>query len=230
MGIDIKGLFKKKNALPLIDISSVNIMWNSSFHTLPGIKSTETVFEVKVPFANNNTVNELVKSIFKAGEGEIITIKEVSVYKPFELVSIEPNLPININPNQKVEFTLKISGPKQNYSGPLSIKLVPVEYEKVKIEINKTRIIYNGKATDIDKSEMILTLPKGQIFKNTVQMYKALSYGAIVSKVSLNNPFKLISTVPKLPFKIDDNNSYLATFYIAAPDSNYAGPLELTVS
>ena len=230
MQFDIRGLFKKKNSAPLIDISSVNIMWNNTFHTLQGLKTFESQFDVKVPFANNNAVNELVKSIFKEGKGEVITIKDVSVYKPFELISISPSLPININPNEKVEFTIKLSGPKQNYSGPLSIKLVPEEHEHVKIEINKARIIYKGKSTDIDKSEMIITLAKGQIFINTVQMYKALSFGDIVSNITLNEPFKLISTDPKLPFKIDDSNSYLTTFYITAPNSNYAGPLEITVS
>ena len=229
MSFNIKNFFRKNTKSPLIEISSVNIMWNNTFHTLQGLKTLEAQFEIKVPFANNNKVNELVKSIFKEGKGEIITIKDVSVYKPFELVSIDPKLPININPNEKIEFTIRLNGPKQNYSGPLSIKLVPEEHERVKIEINKTRIIYKGHSIDIDKSEMILSLPKGQIFKNTVQMYKALSLGDVVSEIRINEPFKLVSTEPKLPFKIDNDTSYLATFYITPPDSNYAGPLEITV-
>lgn len=223
-------LFNKKPTGIILDITSTNIMWNNSFHTLPGQRTTSNPFTVKIPFTNSNKVNELVKNIFKSGEGELIRVNEIVVYKPFELISTTPLVPIDVKPNQRIEFEVTIRGPLQNYSGPLSIKIVPENKELVKIELNKTRLIYKGKISDVDKSELILTLGKGQIFKNTVQMYKGMSYGDSVSNISINKPFELVSTEPNIPFAINDKNSYLVTFYIKAPDTNYAGPLEITLS
>jgi hypothetical protein len=46
----------------------------------------------------------------------------------------------------------------------------------------------------------------------------------------VNGPFTLVSSEPKVPFRIDNPNSYIVDFYIQAPETGYAGALEINLS
>ena len=94
-------------------------------------------------------------------------------------------------------------------------------------QINKVIVNTGMKSVEIENSGVILQMPKGGIFKNAIQMYKAMSYGERVDKVNIQKPFELVSCDPKLPFTINEPSSYLVTFYIKAPDVDYAGPMEI---
>lgn len=51
-----------------------------------------------------------------------VEVYKVAVASPLSLVSVSPNLPIIIEPNQRVNVTLQVSSPySQSYNGPLSI-------------------------------------------------------------------------------------------------------------
>lgn len=231
MGVaaDIKKLFsRRKGSGPSTHITNVNVVWGGGFHTLEGLSPGSEVFEYTLPFNNSTAVRNLPTNTFRFADTSV-TITGMTVDPPFEFVDVFPKMPLSVKGNERLLFRIRIRVP-QNYSGPMTIRFVQDDGDLIKVEINKVTLIAKGRKVDIESSSIIMKVRKGHIFKNSVQLYKALSYGDRVSSVSVNSPFALVSSEPKVPFTVTDPGSFIADFYIQAPQMGYAGPLEITLS
>ena len=123
-----------------------------------------------------------------------------------------------------------LNAPPHNYSGPLTVSFESASEEVIHIEIARTVLNYKGKKTEIESSARMLNLQKNGIMVEKVQMMKAVAFGDTIGSAEAGFPFKLVSTDPKLPVKMDAPNGYIMSFYIQAPDHSYSGDLEITVS
>lgn len=214
-----------------VTITTVNIKLHNYMHSMVGMEVKDKTFAIDIPFRNKTHTNLLTAATdFKAEKAKPIVIRSIDVGEPFRLVSVSPVMPVEISADEKVDFKLTLEPPSHNYTGPLGISFISDNVETVHIEISKTILNFGGKKTTIETSSRIMTLPKGQIFAEKVQLYKAMSFGDTASRIELEPPFKFVSSEPKLPLKIDDTNSYILEIYIQAPDSPYAGPLEIKLS
>ena len=229
MKFNISNIFKRNDMS--ITVTAINIRLHGNMHSMEGMTAKEKTFKIEIPFKNKSHTDMLTDAAsFKAQKAEPINIKNIEVATPFRLVYIEPKLPYSVKADEKVAFTLTLESSITNYTGPMNINFVSDELEMIHIEISKTVLNVNGKKTPIETSSRILNVPKGQIFSERIQLYKAFSYGDTVSKVELETPFIFVSSDPKLPIKIDDTNSYILNIYIQAPQNSYAGILEIKLS
>ncbi len=226
MGIFGK-LLGKSDPNSATTVTNVNVMWGGTFHSLAGLRAKERLFDVKIPFDNSSAIQNLPENTFRFAD-TTVKINSISVDKPFELADVEPKPPFSVKTNERLELRLRVRAPEGNYSGPMTVRLVQDDDGIVKIEINKVILIAKGRKVEVENSGIIMSVKGNHIFKNSVQLYKALSYGDEVMGASLNAPFKLASSQPKPPFRIDDPNSFIADFFIQAPEISYAGPLEIT--
>jgi len=224
-------IFKKKGDSGTITITSVNLKWRGQMHAIDGFHPKESRFTIKVPFQNKTSQDalpfEALKEKFRAQEQPPILINEIQLSDPFKLVSVEPAVPRKIASGEKVEFTVTVDGPDYAYSGPITVMLSSEEASMIKVQINKVILSTKRKSVEIENSGVILNMPKGGIFKNSIQLYKALSYGDAIDKVVIRAPFEFVESEPKLPFTINEPSSYLVTFFIKAPELDYAGPMEV---
>jgi hypothetical protein len=229
MKIKLPELFGSKRQK--VTITAINLKLHNHMHSMQGMEVRERVFSIDIPFKNKSHTDMLTEATsFKAEKAKPVNIKGIEVGEPFKLLSATPNTPISVEADQRVDFKLMVEAPEHNYTGPISISFLSDSVETLHIEISKTILILNGKRTEIETSSRILNLPKGQIFGEKVQLYKAMSYGDHLKGIELEPPFKFVSSEPKLPLKIDDTNSYILEIYIQAPDQPYAGPLEIKLS
>ncbi len=230
MNFSIGGFFKKKNG-GKVTITAVNIKWRGSMHAMDGFEVSENPFTITIPFQNKSQQDALpfdaLKERFRAQEKAPVRITGVDVATPFKLVSMEPKLPVDVMSSQRVELKMTLQAPDYTYSGPVAITLNSEEASMIKIQINKVIVTTPMKSVEIENSGVILNMPKGGIFKNSIQLYKAMSYGERVDKVALEKPFEFVSCDRPIPFTINEPSSYLVTFYIKAPDIDYAGPMEI---
>ncbi len=229
MGIFDRLLGRRGNGGSPTNITNVNIMWGGGFHTLPGLKPETKTFEFSIPFDNSSAIENLPKNTFKFSD-TTVRIKDITVDRPFELVGVTPRLPLVVSTNEKVEFRLSVKAPETNYSGPMTVRFLQDDAGIIKVEINKVILAAKGRRVEIENSGIIMSVRKGHIFKNSIQLYKALSYGDEVTGISINAPFRLASTRPNAPFRLDDPNSFIADFFIQAPEMSYAGPLEMVLA
>ncbi len=233
MKFNIGSIFNRKGSAQKINITSINIKWRGSSHAMQGMEVKEKRFTITVPFQNKTQQDalpfEALKERLKAQQAPPITISKIDVSDPFKLVSVEPNLPKSVQSGERAEFKIAIEAPDYTYAGPLTLSISADEVSMIKVQINKVILKTSTKSAEIENSGVILNMPRGNIFKNSVQMYKALTYGNTVRKVTISKPFEFVSCDPNIPFTIDDRNSYLVTFYIKGPDIDYAGPMEITV-
>ena len=231
MKLNFFSIFTKKQGKKIaVRISNINIRWAGAVHTLPGLESTSREFEVNIPFHNHNESAEKITDALKSSiVDNKVLIKGISVDPPFMLLEVDPLPPKELANGESVNFRLKVEAPEQSYSGPMQVRFTDAPKEKVKVEINKVTLLYGTRKVNIENSELIMELGKNQIFKNSIQLYKILSLGNSIDRVEVNRPFEFVSSEPKLPFKVDNENSYIVIFYIKAPETNYAGPLELTL-
>lgn len=219
----------KKNRY-VVTITGINIKLHGYMHSISGMTVKERTFPLEIPFKNKVHRDMLTEAaLFKAQKAEPLRIKGIEIAEPFTLVSIEPKLPIEIKSDESVTFKMVIGAPEHNYSGPMNISFASDSAEVVHIEITKTVLEAKGRRTEIETSSRILNLPKGQIFNEKIQLYKAFSYGDSVSRVEIASPFAFVSSEPKLPLKIDDTNTYILNLYIQAPPASYAGILEIKI-
>jgi hypothetical protein len=222
--------FLKKNK-NTVKITNINIKLHGYMHSISGLEIKEKTFTLDIPFKNKVHKDMLTEAAsFKAQKAEPLKIKSIEISEPFKLLSIEPKLPIEVKSDEQVTFKLSIEVPEHNYSGPMTIVFGSDGVEMVHIEITKSVLEAKGIKTEIETSSRILNLPKGQIFSEKIQLYKALSYGETVSKVEIAAPFAFVSSEPKLPLKIDDPNTCILNLYIQGPTSSYAGILEIKIS
>ncbi|HVC58168.1 MAG TPA: hypothetical protein VND15_01685 [Candidatus Acidoferrales bacterium] len=221
-------LFGKKTK---VVVNGISVKWQGYAHKLDGMPIKARTFEFTLPFQNKTHEDMLTKAAdFKAQKAMPAVIKAIEVSNPFKLVSVEPALPVTVQPDQKITLKMVFEAPDYNYEGPLAINLASDQVEAIHIEITKVIMQAKGKDVEIETSSRIMSMAKGQIFQEKVQMFKALSFGDTVSKVEISAPFKIVSTDPKLPFTLDQTNSYIATLFVQAPESSYAGTLVFTFS
>ncbi len=211
------------------NVTNVNIMWGGGFHTLPGMRPEQRTFELSIPFDNSSAIENLSTNTFKFSD-TTVKIKDITVDKPFELVTVDTKLPLAVKTNEKVGFRLTVKAPDTNYSGPMTVRFLQDDADIIKVEINKVILVAKGRRVEIENSGVIMSVKKNHIFKNSIQLYKALSYGDEVTGVALNAPFRLASSRPSPPFRLDDPNSFIADLFIQAPEISYAGPLEIILN
>jgi len=229
MKFDIFGFLKANRTS--CTITSINVKLHGYTHNLKGMDVNAMRFTVDIPFRNKTHTDMLTESgSFKPQKAEPMTIKGMTIAEPFKLVSMQPTLPITIDSDKKVDFKIIVDAPEHDYTGPMNISFLSDEIEMVHVEISKTILEAKGRRIPIEVSSRILNLPKGQIFTEKIQLYKAFSYGDQVAKIEIAEPFKFVSSEPKLPLKIDDTNSYIVNLYIQAPQSQYAGTLDIRLS
>ena len=228
-------IFKKKKSAT--HITRTIIRWRGKMHAIDenGYDVNGTTFVKEIPFSNRSSANMLTESnvgnapILKAQKPNPIKITGVEVAAPFKLTGIEPNVPIEVQSDQSVVLRLNIEAPEHSYNGALNITLNSEVPESTHVELSKFTLRNKGRSVDIENSARIISIEKGQIFAQAIQLYKIVGYRTKVKGLSVEPPFKLVSTDPKPPFEIDNPNSYIVTFYIQPPDVNYAGSLEINV-
>ena len=218
-------LFKKGGASK---VTNFNVYWKGKMHALPGMELKDKRFFYELPFKNSSTEDTL--TFLKTQKRAPEVIEKVEMGEPFKLVSVEPKPPISVEQGQSVTLKMVVDAPEYNYSGPAVIKLGTHAEAQVRVEIPAVVVKTNNKSVNVLEHGEIKVLPKGSEFEESVQMYRALGYGSKVASVKVNEPFTFVRSEPALPFTIDDKSSFVVAFVIRAPDFDYAGPLELTVS
>ena len=230
MAFNLGNLFKKKGEKK-VTVTSVNIRWRGQMHAMGGFEVETNPFTITIPFQNKTQQDalpfEALKEKLKAQEKAPIRITGIEASTPFKLISVYPKLPVDVPSSMRVEFKIMLQAPGYTYTGPVTISLGAEETGMIKVQINKVIVTTPMKSVEIENSGVILNMPKGGIFKNSIQMYKAMSYGERVDKVTLEKPFEFVSCDHQIPFTINEPSSYLVTFYIKAPDVDYAGPMEI---
>ncbi len=225
------GIFDFLKDKPVATITGINLKLQGYTHTMKGMDVKARTFSIEVPFTNKSHADMLTQAnVMKAQKAEPIKIKSIEVGEPFKLVSIEPAAPLEIAPDMSVTFKMSIESPEHSYTGPMSISFLSDTVELVHVEISRTVLSAKGKKIPIPVSSRILNIPKGQIFTEKIQLYKAFSYGDTVSSITIEPPFSFVGSDPKLPLKIDDINSYIIELQIQAPQNPYAGELEIGLS
>lgn len=220
--------FRKK---PKVTISNINVKWQGSMHQLDGMDVKERIFECTIPFRNKTHTDMLTDAAgFRAEKAKPMVINGVEVASPFKIIGVEPAMPATISADEKIDIKLKLEAPDYAYAGAMNLSFLSDMVETIHVEIQSVILNYKGRSIEVETSSRVMSLQKGQIFQEKVQMYKAMSFGDKLSGVTLEAPFKLISTEPKLPFTIDDPNSCIATFYIQAPEKGFAGKLIMGLS
>lgn len=220
-----------KKGKPKVTITTINVKLHGYMHNLKGMEVKDSTFVLDIPFRNKTHTDMLTEATsFKSQKAEPIKINGIEVAEPFRLVSSEPQTPLEIKADQKIDFKMTIQAPGHNYTGPMSVNFMSDSVELIHIEISKTVLNAKDKKISIETSSRILNLPKGQIFTEKIQLYKGFSFGDPVSRIEVSYPFTFVSSDPKLPLKIDDPNSYIINIFIQAPSAPYAGVLEVKVS
>lgn len=192
-------------------------------HSIGGREVKEKIFTIDIPF-RNKLGNDLLPDNLK---GPALIVDKVSVADPFKLLDITPKPPQEVGYMSSAVFKLKIKAPEVNYEGPMVVTFGSGATDSVNLNIQKTTLTYMDQKTELENSGMIINMQKGQIFKRSVQLYKILSYGSKLESISVNAPFEIVSTDPKLPVQIDKKDSYILGIYIKAPEYNYAGSIDL---
>ncbi len=229
------GIFGRKKSGT--HVTRTIIRWRGKMHALDekGFDVEGSTFMEEIPFSNRSNSNMLTESnignapILKAQKPNPIKITGVEVAAPFKLAGAEPAMPVVIQADQSVVLKLSISPPEHAYNGALSITLNSEVPESTHVELSKFTLKNKRRSVDIENSARIMSIEKGQMFSQAVQLYKIVGYRTKVKSLSVEPPFKLVSTDPKPPFEIDNPNSYIVTFYIQPPEVSYAGTLVIDV-
>ena len=104
-GISLDFLRPKKE----VSITSVNITYGRGMHTMNGFK-TDRKFTYKLPFSNNDAI--------------LLRVLSIDVQKPFRLLKISQNLPIEMRAGARIDFEMRCEFEGDYaYSGPLNIKV-----------------------------------------------------------------------------------------------------------
>ncbi|MGC8651975.1 MAG: hypothetical protein ACP5UH_01855 [Candidatus Micrarchaeia archaeon] len=228
MKLGITGIFNRDKAART-EVTTLNLKWHGETHHAPGLKTSSNIFDVVIPFHNRQEGTDTLQQILKSTVLEDISVQEISVGAPFRLVGIEPRPPITIKYGNKVDFKLAIEAPPYSFKGPLEISFIENEPDKVRVEINRIVLVHESRNVPIPSTEMAMNIRKSQAFRVSVQLYKILSYGDKVHSISVNAPFKFISSMPEPPFTIDNKNSFMVTIFVQAPEIGYGGPLEIEI-
>ncbi|MDE1768211.1 MAG: hypothetical protein KGH67_03790 [Candidatus Micrarchaeota archaeon] len=219
-------IFGRSKANAKVSISSVNLKFMGNPHSLSGFVVSTDTFDYEIPFQNKMGSDLLPDNL----KGPKVTIKNITVSEPFALLEVTPKLPADVEYMSKMVFKLKIAAPKVAYDGPITINFGNAPIDNIAIDIRKIRLSYKGKSTDVEESRMAATMLKSQVFKKEIQLYQIASLNDTISNIEVNGPFELVSVTPKLPITADKKDSYLVSLFIKAPQSSYAGDLEINMS
>ncbi|MDE1855569.1 MAG: hypothetical protein KGH57_04630 [Candidatus Micrarchaeota archaeon] len=222
----IFGRFGKKKSAANTVITAISIDYLGDKHGLDGMRLSDSVFELKIPF-QNKTGSDLLDESLKRPD---LRIDSVGVSKPFELLEVNPSLPISVKYTQGITLALKIKAPGLPYTGPLSVSLGEKASGMVRVQIEKMLASYKGQKFVLEEAPSVLSVQKGQVLKRDVQLYKVMKYGDSVNGIRVNAPFVFSGSEPKAPFRIDKENSYIISVFVLAPEYSYAGPLEIAFS
>ncbi len=207
-----------------ITITSINLRFMGETHSLAGREVKGGTFELALPF-QNKIGSGLLPDMLK---GPGLTLSSIEVSPPFTLLGISPKLPQEVAYMQKVVFRLMIKAPEVAYEGPLAVSFGNEPGETVNLNISSMVLEAKGTKVVLEDSAIVANMQKGQIFKRSVQLYKILGYQDTLSSISVSSPFELVSTdPPELPIRLDRKDSYIISLFIKAPDSSYAGTLEI---
>ncbi len=212
------------------NITAINIRLQGHVHQLGGMSSSEKVLEIRIPFRNKVHSDMLTEAgVFRAAKGKPISITAIKASDPFTIASVEPKAPLEVKSGEAVEFSIRLNAPAHNYSGPLTISFESASEEVIHVEIARTILAYRGRRTEIESSARMLNLQKNGILVEKVQMMKAVGFGDTVTRAEAGAPFRLVSTEPKLPAKMDSPSGFIMSFYLQAPDHSYSGDLEIAI-
>ncbi len=222
-------LFKKKKKVEAsVNVTSVNIKWMSEQHTSTGFPVEENPFLYELPFQNKSQLN--IVSFLPAQEQIPVKIKEITVKAPFAIESLSPRLPVVLKNDERAAFKLRIKAPDYNYEGPLGIEVIPDKTDNIHMEITSTIINVPGSPQAKAPAKLILDVPKMQVFVQKINVPQLLVSEATISKIEVSKPFVIIGSEPKAPFKFTEGSGHTITLYLQAPQFNYAGPIEITLS
>jgi len=222
-------LFKPKNGNK-IKITAINLKYNGEIHSVEGIEASGKIFTVTVPFTNRPYSNYLTQAeIVKASDFEPVSLKSISAGEPFKVVAVEPQLPREIGPEERVEFKISIAAPDYAYSGPMTLEFVEENRELVHLEITSIVVNAMGRSATAESTINMFNVPKNHIFQQNLQLLKVLDYGMKVESIAIDKPFEFEGSMPKLPFIVNDASSFVVAVYVKAPDINYAGPMTINI-
>ena len=207
-----------------IKITSINVRFMGEVHGMRGLASTSKVFDYELPFQNKIGSDLLPDEV----KGPPMKVTEIKVKEPFKLLEISPALPISVPYLSKTMLKLRIEGPEVNYEGPLTIEVASDSGDKVSINIQKIMLHNSSSVIELEDSAIIFPMQRGQVFKKDVQLYKILPYKSALNSIEVNEPFRVVSTEPKIPLVLDKKGSYVISIFMKAPDFSYAGILDLT--
>jgi hypothetical protein len=226
ISLGLGSFFRKGGKSPpgAISLTSINLRFGTDMHAISGREFKDEVFTIEVPFHNKMGSGLLPDNL----KGPDISINEITVEKPFELVEVTPKPPTNVAYMSSANFTLKIRALTPNYSGPLTITFATDSKDNVNIDVQKILLSDGTKKVEIEDTANNMILKKSQIIRRDIQVYKILKYGKRVDNIEVNKPFQIVSSEPAVPFTVDKKDSYMVKLFIKCPEFNYAGPLELT--
>ncbi|MGC9205144.1 MAG: hypothetical protein ACP5FN_02625 [Candidatus Micrarchaeia archaeon] len=206
-----------------ISVSSISIKYMGQVHNLPGVDFDGNEFEVKIPFSNKPEYDFIAKEL----KGKAVTIKNISVEKPFQIVSIEPKPPCAISFGSSTDFVIKVKAPSISYYGPMNLEFEREEESVVHLGISHISLLHNGNSVEIEDSAISTNVNAGEIIKVGVQLYRILKHKDIVESIKVSEPFEFAYTEPKLPVKLDEEDSYILEIFMKAPAFSYSGPIEI---
>ncbi len=209
-----------------IELSGINIYWQGGMHSLKGISSKSNEFEISIPFKNKK---EETLSFLKRKKKDAERIERIEAGPPFKIVSIDPQLPVQISEGESTEIRVRLRGPDFGYSGPLTVKMYSPAEQRIHIEIPDVFLKRGQRRVKVNEHGEVYNLVKNQVFEVSAQMYRLLTVNDKVERVGVNKPFEFEGTEPKLPFTLTEVSSFVVTFMIKAPDFDYSGPLEIEV-
>ena len=219
-------LFGGRKPAARVRVTSINLKFMGNAHGIDGMDVDTPEFEVTIPFQNKMGSGLLPDNL----RGPPLRITRITVAEPFGLISVSPQLPVDVPYMGRTAFRIRIRAPQVTYEGPLSISFGNDAAENITINIKKVTLHYRGRSVELEESSIGASMQKSQLFKESVQLYKVVSFGDTVSRVEVSKPFELVNTDPPLPLKADKKDSYILGMYMKCPDFSYAGDLDITIS
>ena len=207
-----------------VNITSINIRMGNDVHGIGGMHVSGKIAKITIPFSNRIGRGLLPDNL----KSPPITISGISAEKPFEVIEINPKLPVDVDYRASVSFNITLKVPEGNYEGPVNVRFETKSNDNIGLSIEKVKLLYEGREYDLENSTESMTVRSGQIIKKDIQMYKLLSFGDSVRKIIIGPPFELADSSPKLPIKIDRKDSYIVSLFIKCPGFSYAGPMLIT--
>lgn len=205
-----------------ITLTSINIRLGGDVHAMAG-RDVPQIFELPIPFRNKIGSGLLPDEI----KGPVTTVSQITIDKPFELLEIKPSLPIEVPYQSEKKFILKIKGPEGSYNGPLLIKFDTSSKDNIDVNVSKIWLTGPTRRMELEESAFSMNIKKGQTFRRDIQAYKVLSLGQKVTSITMQAPFEVAATDPKLPFTIDRKDSYVVSLFIKCPAFSYAGDMDI---